>query len=279
MVSRVDIQKTLWPSDTFVDFDHGLNNAANRLRDALGDSAESPRFVETLPRRGYRFIASVKKAECGTSSPITSLPAELPPLPESARSGSRRMGWSAVALTFTCLVVLGIYFFYRNQSSATASGPVLHSIAVLPLENLTANDPEEEYFVDGMTDVLITNLAKVKSLQVASRSSVLQYKERQKGIRDIAHELNVDAVVEGTVVYANSRIRIDVRLIQASTDRHLWAENYDREWTNALDVQNEVASDITHQIEASFTAQQQTSSGSPQVNAGTSPESEATTPE
>lgn len=273
LVSRVDIQRALWPSDTFVDFDHGLNNAMNRLRDVLGDSADSPRFIETLPRRGYRFIASLKKADDGGGPTVVALPAGGLTRPESTNHGSRRLIWASLALAFTCAVVaLAIYFFSGIRSSAissgaTASGLVLHSIAVLPLDNLTADDPEEEYFVDGMTEALIANLAKIKSLQVASRSSVLRYKGKKKSMREIARELGVDAVVEGAVVYANSRIRIDVRLIQTSTNRHLWAENYDREWTNALEVQNEVASDIARQIEASFASQQQASRAAPQGNA------------
>jgi len=285
LVSRVEIQKALWPSDTFVDFDHGLNNAMNRLRDVLGDSADSPRFIETLPRRGYRFIASLKKADDGGRPTVVALPAGGLTRPESTNHGSRRLIWASLALAFTCAVVaLAIYFFSGIRSSAissgaTASGLVLHSIAVLPLDNLTADDPEEEYFVDGMTEALIANLAKIKSLQVASRSSVLRYKGKKKSMREIARELGVDAVVEGAVVYANSRIRIDVRLIQTSTNRHLWAENYDREWTNALEVQNEVASDIARQIEASFASQQQASRAAPQGNAEAASRPEDAAPE
>jgi TolB-like protein/DNA-binding winged helix-turn-helix (wHTH) protein len=268
LVSRADIQKALWPSDTFVDFDHGLNNAMNRLRDVLGDSADSPRFIETLPRRGYRFVANVKKAENG--APSVALPSEALTVQEPPKSRSYRRIWLSVA--FTCMVVaLAVYFFNVKRSSATPPGPVLHTIAVLPLTNLTTDDSEVEYFVDCMTEALIANLAKAKSLQVASRSSVLRYKGKQKDMRDIARELNVDAVVEGVVVYANHRIRIDVRLIQATTDRHLWAENYDREWTDALELQDEVASDIARKIEARFTSQPQTSTVAPLEKPGTQP--------
>ena len=159
LVSRVEIQKALWPSDTFVDFDHGLNNAMNRLRDVLGDSADSPRFIETLPRRGYRFIATLKNAD-GDRPAIVALPAGDLARPETTKHGSRRLAWTSLAVAFTCVVVaLAIYFFSGKRSSAiasgrTSSGPVLHSIAVLPLDNLTADDPEEEYFVDGMISSL-----------------------------------------------------------------------------------------------------------------------------
>src|SRR6266550_2956057 len=152
VVTREEIRQKLWSNDTTVEFDHSINAAIKRLRDALGDSAERPRFIETLPRRGYRFIASVERATAESLAPIKSL-------------------------------------------------------AVLPLENLIG-DPTQDFFVDGMTDALITRLAQIAALRVTSRTSVLRYKGAHKSLPEIARELNVDAVIEGTVTRAGGRVRI-----------------------------------------------------------------------
>jgi TolB-like protein/Flp pilus assembly protein TadD len=198
VVSREELQQQIWPADTFVDFDQGLSNAIKRLREALCDSAESPRFIETVPRRGYRFIGVLE----------------------------------------------------------AASGRI-ESLVVLPLENLSG-DPKEEYFADGMTEALITNLAKISALRITSRTSAMRYKGlHNKLVRDIAQELDVDGIVEGTVARFGDRVRISAQLINASTDAHLWAESYDRDMSDILALQSEVSSAIAREIRAKLTPREQ----------------------
>jgi TolB-like protein/Tfp pilus assembly protein PilF len=196
VIPREELQRRIWPSDTFVDFDHGINNAIKRLRETLGDTAETPRYVETLPRRGYRFIG---KAELDL--------------------------------------------------------PKLRSLAVLPLEDLS-HDPDREYFADGLTEALITILAKIGDLRVISRTSVMQYKGLHKSLREIARELEVDTVVEGTVLRIGRRVRITAQLIDAMRESHLWAESYERDLRDVLSLQSEIAQSIAREIQIKLTPQE-----------------------
>jgi TolB-like protein/DNA-binding winged helix-turn-helix (wHTH) protein/Tfp pilus assembly protein PilF len=243
VVTREQVRQALWPGDTFVDFDAGLNSAIKRLRDALDDSAEEPRFVETLPRRGYRFIARVE-------APL--LPAPEPTATEIPAKPARRSGFSGAAAPLTALaavlVVLAVSLT-RDRWRGDHSGSVsITSIAVLPFENL-GGDPEQDYFVDGMTDAVITNLAQVRALRVISRTSVTQYKQTDKLLPRIAEDLNVDAVVEGTVMRSGDRVRITAQLIHAATDRHLWARTYERELRDVLALQAELAAAIAQAVQ------------------------------
>src|SRR5258708_23797711 len=244
VVTREEVRQALWPGDTFVDFDVGLNSAVKRLRDALSDSADSPRFVETLPRRGYRFIAPLE-------APPVSLPAapQAPPRPAlPPRSRLRPWGGAAAVVAAVALVagliVTGTWPRLRGQLASTP----IRSLAVLPFENLTG-DAEQDYFVDGMTDAVITDLAQVRALRVISRTSVTQYKLAKKALPRIAEELGVDAVVEGTVSRSGDRVRVTAQLIQAATDRHLWAQGYERELRDVLGLQSEVAAAIAQAIQ------------------------------
>jgi len=197
VVTRDELRDALWPANSYVDFDQGLNRAINKLREALGDSAENPIFIETLAKRGYRFIGSL---------------AVTP----------RRIA----------------------------------SLAVLPLDNLS-RDPEQEFFADGMTEALITNLAKVGALRIASRTSVMRFKgTRNKSIREVAAELGVDGIVEGTVSRDRDRVRISAQLIDAATDTHIWAESYERDLQSIFALQNEVACSIVKMIQATVTPQE-----------------------
>ncbi len=197
IVARDDLRQKIWPADTFVDFDHGLYNAIKRLREALGDAADKPRFIETVSRRGYRFIGTIE-------------------------AGPRRT----------------------------------ESLAVLPLENLSG-DPEQEYFADGLTEALITTLAKIGALRVVSRTSAMQYKGVRKPLREIARELEVDAIVEGTVLRSGRRVRITAQLVDAHKETHLWAESYERDLRHVLALQSEVARAIAEQIQVKLTPQEQ----------------------
>ncbi|MGB9435430.1 MAG: winged helix-turn-helix domain-containing protein, partial [Candidatus Acidiferrum sp.] len=253
VVTREELRAQIWTTDTFVDFDHSLHNAIARLREVLGDSAETPRYIETLPRRGYRFIAQVDRTEFQSPSPSTPsgrpevAPADLRP------SGSRTL---LAVTTLTLLVIAVVVGLAHTGTHPANAASRLNSIAVLPLANLSG-DPSEEFFADGMTDQLITDLAKVGSLRVISRTSVMQYKGAKKPLPEIARELNVDAIVEGSVIRSGQRVRVTAKLIQAPTDQHLWAETYDRDLGDILKLQGEVADAIAGQVRAQLTPTQQ----------------------
>jgi TolB-like protein/DNA-binding winged helix-turn-helix (wHTH) protein len=257
VVTREELRSQIWPADTFVDFDHSVHNAIARLREVLGDSAETPRYVETLPRRGYRFIAPVRAVEIPL--PVPSTPSDRP---IEVRSGVVvRPSKSQTLLAFamlTVVVVASALWLERTPNRPTSAAPRLDSIAVLPLDNLSG-DASEDFFVDGMTDQLITDLAKVGSLRVISRTSVMRYKGTKKGLPEIARELNVNAIVEGSVIRSGQRVRVTAQLLEAPTDRHLWAETYDRDLGDVLKLQGDVADAIAQQVRAELTPQQQIS--------------------
>lgn len=265
LVTREEIQKEIWGGDTFVDFEHGLNFCINRIREALGDNAETPRFIQTLPRRGYRFIAPVETAaravsqnetlrrDVSAGTTVTAVGA-IPELPQRKR-WRVVLGGGALAVLAAILIALNSVGLRDRLFGGPSTTPI-RSIAVLPLENLSG-DVSQEYFADGMTDELITDLAKIGSLRVISRTSSMRYKRTQKPLSQIAHELNVDAVVEGTVVRSGDKVRITAQLIQAPTDRHLWADRYERELRDIVAAQNEVARDIAEHVRGKLTPQEE----------------------
>ena len=251
LITREALVKRLWPAGTFVDFDRGLNKAINYLMEALGDSADQPRFIETFPRKGYRFIAPVTHDD---QAPQETRQESAPPQSSVSTTGvgtTKVRTWMLVAgAVIVCLGILvavnvgGIRDWGANRWRST---PQISALAVIPLENLSP-DPEQGYFADGITDALITDLAKVSNIRITSRTSVIRYKGTKKSIHDIGRELNVDAVVEGTVTRSGNRIRITAQLIQVATDMHLWAESYERDVSEILTVQNEVATDIARRV-------------------------------
>ena len=256
LVTRDELRAQIWPADTFVDFDHSLHNAIARLREVLGDSAQKPRYIETLPRRGYRFIGQVDGLGVEESEPPVSPDESLElPFPVPATKGRTAL------LSVTLLVLASIasaFWMVRPVSprASVAEDFQLRSLAVLPLDNLSG-DPSQEYFADGMTDELITDLAKVSSLRVISRTSVMRYKGTKKTLPEIAHELNVDAVIEGSVVRSGKRVRITAQLLHGPTDRHLWAETYEGDLGDVLRLQSDVAQAIAQQVRAQVSPQQQ----------------------
>jgi TolB-like protein/DNA-binding winged helix-turn-helix (wHTH) protein/Flp pilus assembly protein TadD len=254
VVTREELQARIWPADTFVNFDHSLHNAISRIREVLGDSAEAPRYIETLPRRGYRYIGPVEHLQ--TLQPPAETPARTshPVVPVTSPKQRKR----SLVLVLCALVVLGLVAAWAMRQHFDAKAAVLpiRSIAVLPLDNLSG-DPSEEFFADGMTDQLTTDLAKVGSLRVISRTSVMQYKGAKKSLPEIARELNVDAIVEGSVTRSGQRVRVTAQLVQARTDQHLWAETYDRDLGDILKLQSEVARSIAQQVRAQLSPTQQ----------------------
>jgi len=244
VVTREELRAKLWAADTFVEFDDSLNHAVKKLRQALGDSAESPRFIETLPRFGYRFIGSAKN---------------VTPAGEKPQSSGRLalqvaiLGLALVAL----LAVLAAFDFgkWRSRLMKHASEPPIRSLAVLPLSNLTG-DPQQDYFADGMTDALITDLAKIRSLKVISRTSVMQFRDAKKSLPEIARALGVDGILEGSVQRSGERVRITAQLIHAPTDTHLWSESYERDTRDVLTLQGEVARAVAREIKAVVTPEE-----------------------
>jgi TolB-like protein/DNA-binding winged helix-turn-helix (wHTH) protein/Flp pilus assembly protein TadD len=273
VVSRDELRNRLWPGDTFVDFDHGLNNAVMRLREVLSDSSDTPRFIETLPRRGYRFIAPVEEpgtaiegsssaAALPTAGPIDSA-AVLPVATRSALSARKKLWFpisrfamlsSAGLLGAVALTAVAVHYVGAVNASKIRPDRST-SLIVLPLENLSG-DKEQDYFADGMTDELIANLAKIRSLRVISRATAMAYKGTRKPLSEIARELHVDAVVEGTVLRAGDRVRITAELVQVSTDRHLWAETYESQLGDVLGLQNRVSSAIVDEIRINLTPEE-----------------------
>jgi TolB-like protein/Flp pilus assembly protein TadD len=217
----------------------------------LGDSAETPRYIETLPRRGYRFIGTVEDFRTTPSAEESGAPVGQP---VTVSSPPKRKPGPVLVLCALLLLGLAVWTVRRYVHAKAAAQPI-RSIAVLPLANLSG-DPSEEFFADGMTDQLITDLAQIGSLRIISRTSVMQYKSAKKALPEIARELNVDAIVEGSVVRSGPRVRVTAQLVQARSDQHLWADTYDRDLGDVLKLQGEVADAIAQQVRAQLTASQ-----------------------
>jgi TolB-like protein/DNA-binding winged helix-turn-helix (wHTH) protein len=252
LVTREELRSQLWPADTFVDFDHSLHNSIGRIRETLGDSAGIPRYIETLPRRGYRFIAPVEEVQAppigGENGNRTAAAVAVAPPP------TRQTG--LILTLISCGAIAFASWAAWQHSYAKSTVVPIRSIAVLPMQNLSG-DAAQEYFADGMTDNLITDLAKIGALRVTSRTSVMRYKGTKKALPEIARELNVDAIIEGSVIRSGQRVRVTAQLLRALTDQHLWAETYDRDIGDILRLQAEVADAIAQQVRAQLTPLQQ----------------------
>jgi TolB-like protein/DNA-binding winged helix-turn-helix (wHTH) protein/Tfp pilus assembly protein PilF len=261
-ITREELQKKLWPAETFVDFEQGLNNAMNRLRAALDDDAENPHFIETLPRHGYRFIGAVHHGGPRNGAEPTALTeAQMDAGKKPARYsriGTRLAAVGLLGLTVAVALLLGLNVRgWRDRVFMRSPKPQIQALAVLPLTNLSG-DPEQEYFADGMTEALITELGKVSKPRVISRQSIMQYKGSKKGLPEIARELNVDAVLEGAVKHSADRVKITVHLAQASPERQLWAQEYDRSIRDVLSLQGEIARAIADEIQVKLTPEERT---------------------
>jgi TolB-like protein/DNA-binding winged helix-turn-helix (wHTH) protein/Tfp pilus assembly protein PilF len=258
VVTREELRDQLWPADTFVDFDHRLASAISKLRDALNDSAENPTLVETIGRRGYRLMVPVEPVTpSGEGGQHQAVPKLRPWLIAQRRLRVPLVAWSVVVLASFLVFALLALRHWRNPDVTASAVPRISSIAVLPLENLS-NDPEQEYFVEGMTDEIITDLAKLPGIRVISRISASQYKGTHKTMPEIARELNVDGVVEGTVLRDGNRVRIRTQLVYAPADRHIWAQAYERDLRDVLTLQANLAKDIAHEIQVKLTTQEET---------------------
>jgi TolB-like protein/DNA-binding winged helix-turn-helix (wHTH) protein/Tfp pilus assembly protein PilF len=243
LVTREEICQKLWPADTFVDFDRSLGTALAKIREALGDSAAQPRYIETLPRKGYRFIAAV----------TSSLKAPEPgpqPVPDSSNKDPghqktlfRGLVWAVGAVVLVLSGMVAWRFFRPHP---------ITSIAVLPLANLST-DPGQQFLAYGVTDELTTNLAQINSLRVSSHTSSTACSGTQKPASQMGQCLGVDALVEGSVVKSGDRVRLTVQLIDVASDRHLWAHTYEIQASSILTAQGELAREIAQSISAVVT--------------------------
>jgi TolB-like protein/DNA-binding winged helix-turn-helix (wHTH) protein len=266
VVTREELRTRLWPADVYVDFDRSLNKAIVKLREALGDPSGCPIYVETLPRIGYRFIGPLNGATPAAEQVTAAMSQHATQFAtdEVTTIQSGTQGWApaeaasrvrrtyASILVLACLMSMAILVGLSSSSVSERlferhSAPRIQSLAVLPLVNLS-NDAGQEYFADGMTEELTTDLGRISALRVISRTSTLQYKGSKKPLPEIARELNVDAIVEGTVARSGSHMHITANLIQASPERHLWAESYEGEVADALAIQGEIAQAVGRKI-------------------------------
>ena len=234
VVTREELRERLWPTDTFVDFDHSLNIAVNKLRDALDDDAAKPRFIETVPRRGYRFIAPVERIATRPSATR-----------ELSILRTRSLRTSRLAAGVAALVVLAI---------AAAAGRMLllprpshHAIAVLPLMNLSS-EPDSDYFSDGLTDQIIYNLSNIEGLEVKSPTSSFEFKGRQVDIRDAGEQLRADLALEGSVLRAAGKMRLTIALVRVADGVTLWSQRYDRETNDVFAIQDEISRAIVNEL-------------------------------
>jgi TolB-like protein/DNA-binding winged helix-turn-helix (wHTH) protein len=252
IVSRQELAQLVWGSDTYVDFEHGLNFAIRQIRAMLEDDPEQPRFVETIPKRGYRFIAAV-------TAPTRPEPSSAEP--SDPRKIHRSLLLAVVAVAVIVASVAATYLWRRKESA----NHKIDSVAVLPLRNLSA-DPEQEYFSEGMTDQLITDLARVGKLQVISHTSVERYRDGKRSLPEIARELGVDAIVEGSIMRSGNRVRITVQLIDARSDQHVWADSYEGDFRDLLALQDEVSRKIASEIGSSLTPDEKSDATKRTVN-------------
>ena len=244
-ITREELQKKLWPADTFVDFEQGLNNAMKRLRAALDDDSENPRFIQTLPRHGYRFIGTVNASE-------QTFAAEAKPTsPLGPMLRFPAFGVLAVIAVTAALVGVNVRG-WRDRLFPRNTNPPVQALAVLPLANLSG-DPEQEYFADGMTEALITDLGKISSPRVISRQSIMQYKGSKKPLQEVAKELKVDAVLEGAVERSGDRVRVTVRLQRVSPESQVWANEYSRGIRDVMALEDEIARAVAGEIQAKLT--------------------------
>jgi TolB-like protein/DNA-binding winged helix-turn-helix (wHTH) protein/Tfp pilus assembly protein PilF len=248
LVTRDEIIGKLWGNDVFVDADRSINAAVRKIRTALRDDPANPKFLETVIGKGYRLVGEVEVVG-GAPAPETQL---AEPEAPAAKKNIKRL-LSAIALLLG--VVFVALWVWRQHVNRVSPDSAIHSIAVLPLANLSA-DPSQEYFSDGLTDELITELAQISSLRIISRTSVMHYKGTMRTAPQIAQELNVDAVLEGSVQRSGDRVRITAQLIAARQDKHLWASSYEEDFKNVLSIQDEIARDVANQIQLRLTSQQ-----------------------
>ena len=285
VATRQEIVERLWGKDVFVDTEHGINTAIRKIRQALKDDPDNPRFVHTVSGKGYRFVAE-KNGHPPHATAAAALPPKAPQ-PLSAVEGSggaevlRRSPDArdlatveiipsrtkrAIAAVALCLIAAAaLIFILRGRIFRTNQAAQIHSLAVIPLANLSG-DPAQDYFADGMTDELITALAKNRTLRVVSRTSAMQYKGVNRPVRDLARELNVDGILEGSIERTPTSVHMTVQLIYAPTDTHVWAESYNRDLSDAIFLPEELSQTIAKEVKAAVSPPTRQHSISPEAH-------------
>ncbi len=271
LVSREEVARRLWGADVFVDVDHGINTAVRKIRIALKDNPEKPRYIETVVGKGYRFTAPVICGGNGTppeearpepKSGAQTIPVQVPAgvavehVAMASPNPIPKPKWLlGLGATLLLGVVVAALFFGLRAKPREAPQPAIRSLAVLPLKNLSG-DPAQQYLADGLTEELIGRLAAIHNLRVVSRTSVMHFRDTTLSGPDIARALHVDALVEGSIIREGSRVRVHAQLIRAATDEHFWSETYDRELRDVLSLQSDVAQAIADKIEVTVAGEE-----------------------
>jgi TolB-like protein/DNA-binding winged helix-turn-helix (wHTH) protein len=266
IVTRDEIQQQVWGDELFVDFERGLNVCIQQIRGSLNDDADHPRFIETLPKRGYRFLPPVERVTQPSISaqPVDFRGADTVPIVSkgtrpSLRAPTSRSRKRVAAIVFATFAVALVVLYFARASTNLLSrrgSRAIHSIAVLPFDNFSG-DPEQQYFADGMTEALTADLGQIRGLRVPSRTSVMYYKRANKQLREIARELDVDALVEGSVTRFGNHVGVTVQLLDGSRDQHLWGSSYERDSRDVVTLQHELARSITEELKISLTPEEQ----------------------
>ncbi|HEY7616374.1 MAG TPA: winged helix-turn-helix domain-containing protein, partial [Terriglobales bacterium] len=240
IISREELRQKLWPADVFVDFDQALNKAVNKLRDALGDAAENPRFIETVPKRGYRFIAPIMKVRDGQDAAASS--------PSPGR-GKWKYRTTAVASVVVLAIATCIAWIWARRSNT------VYPLAVLPLSN-SSSDANLDYLGDGITESIINNLSQLERLKVMARSTVFHYKGKPTDPRTIGRELGVRAVLTGRVYQLGDKVMVDTELIDVADGSRLWGAQYNRKLSDLITLQEDIAVQITSTLQMKLTGEQ-----------------------
>jgi TolB-like protein/DNA-binding winged helix-turn-helix (wHTH) protein len=267
LISRQELQEELWPGLSPLERDDSLNSSVKKLREALSDDPGKPLYIETIPRRGYRFVAPVQvenpeAVSAAKKEDHLTLPERpgQPFGPEQNPESIERPWWSRHRISATlgvlALVVGVALLFVTRFMKRAAADTQIHSIVVLPFENLS-EDAGQDYFAEGLTDAVTTDLAQLGSIKVISRTSANLYKKSHKSVTKIREELGVDALVEGTVAHSGSKVRVNAQLISAGDDRHLWAQSFERDEGDIVGLQDDLAQSVAARIRAAITPEQQ----------------------
>src|SRR5262249_12335158 len=249
VVTREELHSKLWPADTFVDFDHGLNNAVARIREVLDDSSDTPRYVETIPRRGYRFVAPVicngatsnLEGQGLSSAPTVKVAAQKHRLRRTALA-------AGLAALFLLAIPVGLNLGgWRQRLFARSDAGRIPSIAVLPFKNLSS-EPDSDYFSDGLTDEIIRNLSIIDGLQVKSGTSSFTFKDKPRNIHEVGAQLGANLVLEGSVLRSGNKLRINAQLVRVSDDVPLWSQRFDRDLKDVFAIQDEISRAIVNNL-------------------------------
>src|SRR6202790_1134024 len=270
IVTREEIQGRLWPDDTVVDFDHSINATIKTLRRALGDSADNPRYIETLARRGYRLMLPIQYLE---SAPETALEKDRERREQSVAEMSenkarvqekvqRQMkphSWKAALVLASVVILVGAgYISWRHFRGITPPKSEKIMLAVLPFQNLTG-DPNKEYLADGLTEETISQLGRLnpEQLGVIARTSVMGYKHKDERLDQIGRDLSVQYVLENSLRENGNHMRLTAQLIQVKDQTHLWSHDYDYAAKDILSIEDDVARSVAQEIQLRLTSQQQ----------------------